>query len=268
MISSSPFDSSPNENNSEPANQNESEIRMRKVIATLLATALLGFGYAPSASAAAKITVSKTSDLAFDGEKVTLQIADFPAKSGLYLFQCVQPAGGGALPDLRQCNSADQLWITASGRGSFLPTASEISMRLVGKFSTFDCTVDKCALFAQFDRLAADDRSEDQFIPLTFKAATGAGTPAPTVTTAPVAQGIGEIRKSIRVGQSLSLPALSDKGVTVAYRVKTPKVCSLVGTQVKAKRVGNCAIDAYAAPSQGVAMFAAELAIKVAKRKK
>lgn len=240
---------------------------MRRVIVLLVATALLSIGYAPSASAVAKITVSKTSDLAFEGERVILTISNFPAKSGLYLFQCVQPTNGGAIPDLRQCNSADQLWITASGRGSFLPTASEISMRLVGKFSTFDCTIDKCALFAQFDRLAADDRSEDQFIPLTFKSATGTGTPAPTVTSAPVAQGIGEVRKSIRVGQSLSLPALSDQGVTVAYRLKTPKVCSLKGTQVKAKKAGNCAIDAYAAPKQGVAMFTAELVIKVAKKK-
>lgn len=245
---------------------------MRKVIASIVTMALVsvGIGMAPSASAAAKITLSKSSDIAFEGEKVSLQIADFPAKTGLYLFQCVQPANGGALPDLRQCNSADQIWIT-TGRGSFLPTASDISIRLVGKFSTFDCTVDKCALFVQFDRFAADDRSEDQFIPLAFKSAATTGTPAPTVTTAPVApttQGIGEIRNSIRVGQRLSLPAVSDQGVPVAYRLKSPKVCALNGIQVRAKRAGNCTIDAYAAPKEGVAMFAAELAIKVAKKKR
>jgi hypothetical protein len=241
---------------------------MKKVISIIIATALLGIAYAPSASAAAKVTLSKTSDIAAEGEKVAIQIADFPAKSGLYLFQCVQPANGGALPDLRQCNAPDQLWITASGRGSFLPSASDISIRLVAKFSTFDCTVDKCALFLQFDRLAADDRSEDQFIPLTFKGAATTGTPVPTVTSAPLAQGIGALRQSIRVGQSLSLPATSDQGVSVAYRLKTPKVCSLNGNQIKAKRVGSCAIDAYAAPKQGVAMFAAELKFKVAKKKK
>jgi hypothetical protein len=242
---------------------------MKRVIAIALSVLLIGATYVPSASAAAKVTLSKSSDIAFEGEKVAMTIADFPAKSGLYVFQCVQPANGGALPDLRQCNSPDQLWITSSGRGSFLPTATDISIRLVGKFSTFDCTVDKCGLFFQFDRLAADDRSEDQFIPLTFKAASG--TPTPTTTAAPAApaeQKIGAIRTSIRVGQSLALPATTDKGVTVAYRLTSPKICSLKGVQVKAKRAGTCTVDAYAAPGQNIAMFAAALEIKVAKKKK
>ena len=242
---------------------------MKKLLVVLISTALLGITHLPTASAAAKVTLSKSSGLAYEGEKVSITIADFPSKSGLYLFQCVQPANGGALPDLRQCNSSDQLWITASGRGSFLPTASDISIRLVGKFSTFDCTVDKCALFLQFDRLAADDRSEDQFIPLTFKSASGAAGPTASASpAAPVAQGIGVIRPAIRVGQSLALPATSDKGVSVAYRLKSPKVCSLTGTQVRAKRVGSCVIDAYAAPRPGIAMFASELKINVTKRKK
>lgn len=240
----------------------------RSVVAVVLAI-LLGFAQVPFATAAAKVTLSKSSEIAYEGERVSISISGFPVKSGLYVFQCVQPANGGTLPDLRQCNSADQLWITASGRGSFLPTASDISIRLVGKFSTYDCTVDKCALFFQFDRLAADDRSEDQFIPLTFKRSGVAPQPvASTAPTTPVAQGIGTIRSSIRVGQSLSLPAVSDKGVVVAYRLKSPDVCSITGTQVRAKRVGVCSIDAYAAPSAGISMFASELKINVAKRKK
>lgn len=239
---------------------------MKKLLVTLLALALLGGSPISPASAAAKVSLGKSSDLAYEGEKVALTITDFPAKSGLYVFQCVQPANGGALPDLRQCNSADQLWITASGRGSFLPTASNISIRLVGKFSTFDCTVDKCALFFQFDRLAADDRSEDQFIPLTFKSATGANPTTPAATE-PAAQGIGKLRASLRVGQTLALPATSDKGVSVAYRLKSPKVCTLEGTALKARKTGVCRVDAYAAPSAGVAMFAQELKIKVQKKK-
>ena len=245
---------------------------MRKTIAVALTVALLGITYAPSASATAKVTLSKSSEIAFEGEKVSITIANFPTKAGLYVFQCVQPVNGGALPDLRQCNSADQLWITASGRGSFLPTATDISIRLVGKFSTFDCTVEKCGLFFQFDRLAATDRSQDQVIPLTFQRAAGNPQPAVTATpvapSAPVAQSIGSIRGTIRVGQSLSLPITTDKGVAVAYRLKSPNVCSLTGVQVRAKRAGTCAIDAFASPSQSLAMFTSELEIKVAKRKK
>ena len=240
---------------------------MRKLLIALVSLALLGITHVPTASAAAKVTLSKSSEIAYEGEKVSIAISDFPTKAGLYVFQCVQPANGGALPDLRQCNSADQLWITASGRGSFLPTASDISIRLVGKFSTFDCTVEKCALFFQFDRFAADDRSEDQFIPLSFKSATGTAQPTAS-PAAPVAQTIGTIRSAIRVGQSLSLPVTSDKGVTVAYRLKSSKVCSLTGTQIRAKRVGTCLIDAYAAPRPGIAMYASELKIEIAKRKK
>jgi hypothetical protein len=239
---------------------------MKKLLVAVIALGILGASPISPASAAAKVTLSKSTDLAFEGEKVALTISDFPAKSGLYVFQCVQPANGGALPELRQCNSADQLWITSSGRGSFLPTATNISIRLVGKFATYDCTVDKCALFFQFDRLAADDRSEDQFIPLTFKSATGANPTTP-VATEPVAQGIGKLRTSLRIGQTLALPVTSDKGVTVAYRLKSPKTCSLEGNALKAKRQGVCRVDAYAAPSAGVAMFAQELKIKVQKKK-
>lgn len=238
---------------------------MKRTLGVALVTALIGIGSIAPASAAAKVTLSKSSDLAFDGEKVSLSFADFPSKSGLYIFQCVQPTNGGAIPDLRQCNSADQLWITASGRGSYLPTATDISIRLVGKFSTFDCTIEKCALFIQFDRLAADDRSEDQFIPLTFKGGSSSNATTPVVSE-PVAQGIGKLRSSLRVGQSLALPVTSDKGVIVAYRVKSPKVCSLNGNSLKAKRSGTCQVDAYAAPSAGVAMFAKELKIKVVKK--
>lgn len=243
--------------------------KMKKIVVTAVSAILLGIMHVPSASAAAKVTLSKSSEIAYEGERVSISISNFPTKSGLYIFQCVQPANGSALPDLRQCNSADQLWITASGRGSFLPTSSDIAIRLVGKFSTHDCAIEKCALFLQFDRLAADDRSEDQFIPLSFKGSAGAPQPiASSAPTAPVSQGIGSIRSSIRVGQSLSLPAMSDKGVAVAYRLKSPEVCSITGTQVRAKRVGVCSIDAYAPPRQGISMFASELKINVAKRKK
>lgn len=241
---------------------------MKKSIAVVALIGIFCSLQTSSAYAVAKVALSKTTDIAYEGESVQLRFTDFPSKAGLYVFQCITPASGGLLPDLRQCNSADQLWISSSGRGSFLPSAPEIKIRLVGKFGNFDCLVEKCALFIQFDRFAADDRSQDQMVPLSFKAPSTVQLPKPATSQTPEAQSIGAIRSSIRVGQSLTLPTTTDKGGTVLYRLKTPRTCSLSGSRVEARRTGTCLIDAYAAPSQNLTMLTTEISIRILSRKR
>lgn len=243
---------------------------MKKSITALVSISMFCVLQTPTSFAATSVTVSKTKEIAYEGERVQLKFTNFPSKAGIYVFQCVVPANGGLLPDLRQCNSADQLWITSSGRGSFLPSSPEISIRVIGKFGNFDCATEKCALFFQFDRFAADDRSQDQMIPLSFKSPSASQPVQPLASPSPLpaTQSIGSIRNSIRVGQNLSLPATTDKGVAVLYRLKTPKICSLAGARIEAKRKGTCLIDAYAAPSQSFEMFTAELGIRILARKR
>jgi len=235
------------------------KVRFFLVISALF----LGLSLPTGANAAAQITLSKSAGLAYEGEVVQISINNFPTKAGLYVFQCLQPASG-VRADLSKCNSADQLWITSSGRGSFIPTATDIKIRLVGKFGATDCTVDKCGLFFEFDRFAADDRSEDQFIPLTFIGGSAAG--GPSAAKDPVKQSVGKVRASLKVGQSLSLPANSDKAVALTYRNTTKKICSLIGLNVKAKRAGTCVIAAYAPAKNEVMMLGENISIKVKKK--
>lgn len=219
----------------------------------------------PSAFAATKITLVKTTEISYDGEKVAISLSDFSEKSGLYLFQCVQPVTG-VRAELAKCNSADQLWITSSGRGSFLPTATNIEIRLVGKFGAFDCAVDKCALFAEFDRFFPTDRSEDQMIPLTFTAANQAVAPINEVVNNPKEQSIGKLRSSLRVGQSLTLPSKSDQDVTLSYRLNSKKNCILKGNTVTGRKTGNCRIAVYAPGNEKALMLGKNVLIKIRKK--
>jgi hypothetical protein len=240
-------------------------IAKKGVIALLISILAVGFMAPPTAFAAAKITLAKTTGIAYDGEKVAISFIDFPEKSGLYLFQCVQPASG-VRADLAKCNSADQLWITSSGRGSFLPTATNIEIRLVGKFGAFDCAVDKCALFAEFDRFFPTDRSEDQMIPLTFTAANQAAAPVTEVVGSPKKQSIGKLRSNLRVGQSLTLPSKSDQEVTLSYRLNSKKNCVLKGNTVTGRKVGTCSIAVYAPGNEKVSMLGENVLIKIKKK--
>jgi len=240
------------------------QIKLRvSVVATAI---LLCLSLPLGASATSQITLSKSASLAYEGELVQISINNFPSKAGLYVFQCAQPVMG-VRAELSKCNSADQLWITSSGRGSFLPTATDIKIRLVGKFGAIDCTVDKCGLFFEFDRFAADDRSEDQFIPLTFSdgPATGSAS-SQSAAKDPVKQSVGQVRTSLRVGQTLTLPVNTDKGVALSYRNTTNKICSLTNLNVKAKRTGTCVIAAYAPAKNEVMMLGENVSIKVKKK--
>jgi hypothetical protein len=240
-------------------------ISKKGLVALLTSMLAVGFLAPSSASAATKIALAKTTEISYDGEKVAISLSDFPEKSGLYLFQCVQPANG-VRAELAKCNSADQLWITSSGRGSFLPAATNIEIRLVGKFGAFDCAVDKCALFAEFDRFFPTDRSEDQMIPLTFTAANQAAVPVTEVVESPKKQSIGKLRSNLRVGQSLTLPSKSDQEVTLSYRLNSKKNCVLKGNTVTGRKVGTCSIAVYAPGNEKVSMLGENVLIKIRKK--
>ena len=221
---------------------------------------MFAFGAAPASAATMSVTLSKTTSIANE-EKVNVTITNFPTKAGIYLQQCVEPVGG-ARP--AACNRATQLWVTSQPGGSFKP-GDAISMTLVTAFDGNDCTTKKCGVFARLDHTAGTDTSEDLFIPVTFSAA-GAAVPTTTAATPAAAQTLTKFPKKAKVGTKVALPLQTDKGVAVTYRTASPKICTVSKNVVKTVKTGSCKLQAYAPAGEGVAMYAQNLTLAIAKR--
>ena len=136
-------------------------------------------------------------------------------------------------------------------------------MTLVTAFDGNDCTKVKCGVFVRLDHTASTDTSEDQFIPVTFAAA--AAVPTTTAVTV-VPQTLAKFPTKAKLGVKLALPLQTDKGVAVTYRSASPKVCTVSNNVVKTLKTGACKVQAYAPAGDGVAMYAKNLTIAVAKR--
>jgi hypothetical protein len=169
-----------------------------------------------------------------------------PAKGGLYIQQCVE-AAAGARPSL--CNTPVQLWISYLRGASFLPT-DVIKFKPTGTFTAantnVDCTVSKCGLFMRYDHTVPGDLSEDQFIPLTFKAANSTTVALPfdeitatingvvVSTTAPM---------TLSYRQKATLSAVSKSGSTLTF-ASIDSACALNGAEITPlKGAGECAIS-------------------------
>lgn len=211
----------------------------------------------PTTANAADMVVkpAKTAELAAE-ETIGITLEKFPTKAGVYLQQCAEPAAGARPTD---CNAQTQLWITNARGGSFTPNAA-ITMKLVAKFGTVDCTVQKCGIFARYDHTAGTDTSEDQFLPISF----ASGNPvviAPQVTVEK--QGISALPKSLKLGKRLALPVQTVQGTNLSYRTSSAKICSVNGNVVRALKAGNCKIQIFAPASEKYEMFAQNYQLKI-----
>ncbi len=74
----------------------------------------------------------------------------------------------------------------------FKPTGSFVSGT-----TTVDCTVSKCGIFMRYDHTVPGDLSEDQFIPLTFKAATAGNVALPVDEITATINGVAVSGESI-----------------------------------------------------------------------
>jgi hypothetical protein len=231
---------------------------MKRAIAitALLAASLV----VPINAQAAEMVVkpAKTSELAAE-ETIAITLEKFPTKAGVYLQQCAQPAAGARPTD---CNAQTQLWITNARGGSFTPNAA-ITMKLVAKFGAVDCTTTKCGIFARYDHTAGTDTSEDQFLPISF--AAGAPMPITPISTVEK-QGISKLPKSMKVGQSLSLPVQTLQGTTITYRTTSKKFCTLQDNVVRAVKTGVCKVQVFAPASEKYEMFALNYNLNIKKR--
>ena len=237
---------------------------MKKLVLVALIVSLLTPVSAQAAET--KFVGGPLTNLDFQGATVNIQLSNVPAKGGLYIQQCVEaPAGTRST----LCNKAVELWISTARGASFLPTAA-IAFKPTGSFvsgaTTVDCTVSKCGIFIRFDHTVAADFSEDQFFPLTFKAAVaGSTTLAADEVTATINGVAVTTRAPATLGyrQVATVAAVSKAGAPLTYRSLAP-ACALNGQQITPLAgAGECAISVTSAGNAKVAPVTVILPIRL-----
>jgi len=239
--------------------------KMKKIVVVL---ALAASVLMPSSAQAAetKFTGAPLTNLDSQGATINIMLLGVPARGGLYIQQCVETAAG-ARPSL--CNNAVQLWISNARGASFLPT-DVIKFKPAGSYlsgaTPIDCTVSKCGIFMRYDHTVPGDLSEDQFIPLTFKAATAGAVALPDDEITATINGIAVSTKApITLGyrQLATVMATSKAGAALTFATLDPN-CALKGTEVTPlKGAGECAISVTSAGNATAAGVTAILPIRL-----
>lgn len=217
-------------------------------------------------AAETKFVGGPLTNLDYQGATVNISLSNVPAKGGLYIQQCVEaPAGTRSA----LCNKAVELWISTARGASFLPTAA-IAFKPTGSFvagtTTVDCTVSKCGIFLRFDHTVPADLTEDQFFPITFKAAVaGATTLAADEVTASINGVAVTTRAPATLGyrQVATVAAVSKAGAALTYRTLAP-ACALSGQQITPLAgAGECAISVTSAGNATAAPVTVILPIRL-----
>lgn len=237
---------------------------MKKLILVALIASLMTPVSAQAAET--KFVGGPLTNLDYQGATVNISLSNVPSKGGLYIQQCVEaPAGTRSA----LCNKAVELWISTARGASFLPTAA-IVFKPTGSFvsgtTTVDCTVSKCGIFMRFDHTVPADLSEDQFFPLTFKAAiAGTTTLAADEVTATINGVPVTTRAPATLGyrQVATVAAVSKAGAPLTYRSLAP-ACALNGQQITPLAgAGECAISVTSAGNATAAPVTVILPIRL-----
>jgi hypothetical protein len=212
------------------------------VLVALIATLMTPIS---AQAAQTKFVGGPLTNLDYQNATINIMLTDVPTKGGLYIQQCVEaPAGTRSA----LCNKAAELWISTARGASFLPTAA-IAFKPTGSYltgaTTVDCLVSKCGVFMRFDHTVPADFSEDQFFPLTFKAAVAGSTTLAADEVSATINGVSvTTRTPITLGyrQVSTVAAVSKAGATLSYRSLAP-ACALNGLQITPlSGTGECAI--------------------------
>jgi hypothetical protein len=237
---------------------------MKKLVLVALIAALMTPVSAQAAQT--KFVGSPLTNLDYQNATINITLTDVPTKGGLYIQQCVEaPAGTRSA----LCNKAVELWISTARGASFLPTAA-IAFKPTGSFvsgtTTVDCTVSKCGVFMRFDHTVPADFSEDQFFPITFKAAVAGTT---TLAADEITGTINGVAVTTRTPATLgyrqvaTVAAVSKAGATLTYRSLAP-ACALNGQQITPLTgVGECAISVTSAGNSTAAPVTVILPIRL-----
>ena len=126
---------------------------------------------ATGASAATKVMLTPQNKVSKKNPVITVKLTGLPETHGLYLSQCMAPKVKGEAPTACNPAQASKLWVSAveadQKMGALAPT-SKITLKVDKYFKGGDCVHTKCVIYVTNDHNAADDRSEDQFIPFKF----------------------------------------------------------------------------------------------------
>jgi hypothetical protein len=238
---------------------------MKKLVLVALVVSLLSPVSAQAAET--KFTGGPLTNLDYQGATINISLSNFPSKGGLYIQQCVEAPTGSRSA---LCNKAIELWISTLRGASFLPTAA-IVFKPTGSFvsgtTTVDCTVSKCGIFMRFDHTVPADFSEDQFFPITFKAAVAGTT---TLVADEVTATINGVAVTTRTPATLgyrqvaTVAAVSKAGAPLTYRSLAP-ACALSGQQITPLTgTGECAISVTSAGNSTAAPVTVILPIRLA----
>ncbi len=238
---------------------------MKKLFLVALIAALI----APVSAQAAetKFVGGPLTNLDAQGATINIMLSNVPAKGGLYIQQCVE-ASAGTRPAI--CNKAVELWISSARGASFLPTDT-IKFKPTGTFvsgtTTVDCTVEKCGIFMRFDHTVASDLSEDQFLPLTFKAAAAGTVTLPNDEITATINGVAVSTKApitLTYRQFATVSATSKAGAALTYATLAP-ACALNGKEITPlSGTGECAISVTSAGNATAAGVTVILPIRLA----
>ena len=238
---------------------------MKKLVLVALIATLL----APVSAQAAetKFVGGPLTNLDSQGATINITLSNVPAKGGLYIQQCLE-APAGTRPAI--CNKAVELWISSARGASFLPTDT-IKFKPTGSFATgattVDCTVQKCGIFMRFDHTVASDLSEDQFLPLTFKAAATGTVTLPNDEITATINGVAVSTKApitLSYRQFARVAATSKAGAPLTYASLAP-ACALTGTEITPlSGAGECAISVTSAGNATAAGVTVILPIRLA----
>jgi hypothetical protein len=238
---------------------------MKKLVLVALIAALL----APVSAQAAetKFVGGPLTNLDSQGATINITLSNVPAKGGLYIQQCLE-APAGTRPTI--CNKAVELWISSARGASFLPTDT-IKFKPTGSFvsgaTTVDCTVQKCGIFMRFDHTVASDLSEDQFLPITFKAAAAGTVTLPNDEITATINGVAVSTKApitLSYRQFATVAATSKAGAPLTYASLAP-ACALTGTEITPlSGAGECAISVTSAGNATAAGVTVILPIRLA----
>ena len=138
------------------------------------------------------LAVSAVRDLNPDSEVVTVDGSGYDTSKGIYLAFCLipppgtkpSPCGGG---DDRDGASGGSVWISsevasrAAGSQAYEDGGSfHVRMNIKAVINeNIDCRSARCAVVTRNDHLRGDDRSQDLFVPVTFRTTSATTQPQP-----------------------------------------------------------------------------------------
>ncbi len=218
-----------------------------KILIAFVGLAIVTVSNAPVAQAAPTVQVQGGPYTGLDpaGADIHFGFGNFPTAHGLYILEAVKSADG-TRPTIY--NQATQVWVSTDSQAPAHPTG-DVVLHVVGTFTGADCAKDTCGIFVRLDHTAPTDLSEDQFIPITFKAGVaGPALPADVISVKVNGASVpANVPGTLTYGSSAKFEVTTSSGGAVTFKAYGP-ACGLNGKVVTALTgTGQCDIGVTSA---------------------